>query len=188
MKMVKGILYVFKNFRRILRSARLFKDRRYEEIISIAHADLENKDFDFLSIRNLSFAYAYIGKSDTGFEYFRMLIPQLRDKRLLTKGINYFVLPEWKRENYDKVVERCEYLRQTETGLSGKEVVYKYLLAGYFNNEDYKMVLRTHESAVSEFSNDNDLIEVSNKYKERALAGIEKAGSSGGPPGADIST
>jgi hypothetical protein len=101
------ILYLIRNFPRIILTAKLFHQRNFFAIIEKSKSWIEKDSNDFLSIRNLAFANAYLGNSDEGFKYIESIISNISSDSLIMKILLIFVYPEVKKENYRKVIQRC---------------------------------------------------------------------------------
>jgi hypothetical protein len=104
---IKALFILFTSAHRIILVSRLFKEKKYNEIVCHSKKWLDKNETDFIAIRSISFAYAYIGKSDEGFIYLSRIIHQVKSDKLIEKFIEYFIYPEVKKRNFNTVFYRC---------------------------------------------------------------------------------
>jgi hypothetical protein len=100
-------LYLVRNFSRILATARLFHQKKFSDIIKKSRGWLKKDNKDFLAIRNIAFANAYLGNFDEGFEYIKSIISGIYSDSLIEKILLFFVYPEIAKGNYKKAIQRC---------------------------------------------------------------------------------
>jgi hypothetical protein len=106
---VKALIYIIFNFNRLLITSVLFKKKKYEKIIKLSKKWLAKNSNDFLSIRNIAFAYVYLDKTVDGFEYIKKIIPKIKSRKLIGKLMKYFLYYDFNNGNYDIVIDRCIY-------------------------------------------------------------------------------
>jgi hypothetical protein len=123
----KGFIYTITNIPRIIITGKLFSKRKYNEILEISKKWLNKKNDDFLARMNIAYAYTYIGKSDEGFEYVKELIRETKSDSFIEKMMRYFIYPEFKKRNYDKIIYRCSYFNNNEMSQETKNKINKVL-------------------------------------------------------------
>ena len=119
---IKGILFIIINLSKLILTGKLFSRKKYNEIIEInklwlkdnntKNENFNKKGLDFFARRNIAIAYVYIEKSDEGFEYLREIINKIKSDSLIEKMMRYFIYPEFKNKNYDKIIYRCSYFNK----------------------------------------------------------------------------
>ena len=111
------------NFRRIYKTAKLFTKKEYGKIIDDSKEYMEKKPDDFLSLHSISFAYAYIGKFDEGFEYLKNILPNISSDKFVEKCMRFYVYHEYNNKCYEKVIYRCSFFNsQKISELSRKKI------------------------------------------------------------------
>jgi tetratricopeptide (TPR) repeat protein len=126
-KKIKVFIYIIINLPKLIIAGKLFSKQKYNEIIEISKKWLDKKNDDFFARRNIAIAYAYIGKSDEGFEYVKELIQKTKSDTFIEKMLRYFIYPEFKSKNYDKIIYRCSYFNNDEMSEYSKNKINKII-------------------------------------------------------------
>ena len=97
----------------------LFNKLRFNEVIEINKIWLENnmknkikfkkKGIDFFTRLNIAKAYAYLEKSDEGFEYIIEIVKKITSEKLIEEIFRYFIYPEFKKNKFHEIIYRCSY-------------------------------------------------------------------------------
>jgi len=131
-KRIKVFIYIIANLPKFIITGRLFSKQKYDEIIKLSKKWLnKNEGDDFLARRNIGIAYVYLGKSDEGFEYIKEIIQETKKDSLIEKMMRYFIYPEFKNKNYDKIIYRCSYFTNNKMSQETKNKINKIISDAY---------------------------------------------------------
>lgn len=120
---LKGLVIIVINLPKIITDGKLFSKQKYHELIKISKKWLNKKGDSFLPSICIAYLYAHLGKSDEGFEYVKGIIQNTSSDSLVEKFLRYFVYPEFKKKNYDKIIHRCSYfINEKITQKTGKKI------------------------------------------------------------------
>lgn len=123
--LLKRLIYIIINLPNLIVVSRLFSDQKYDEIIKISKNKLDKKSDDLIAKRNIAIAYVYTGKADEGFEYIKGLINDMKSNSAIERMLQYFIYPEFKNKNYDKIIYRCSYFNDDKMSQESKNKINK---------------------------------------------------------------
>jgi tetratricopeptide (TPR) repeat protein len=126
MNKIKKVFYLFLNIKRIYVSSVLMNKGKYNEVIEISKKRLERKSNDFISIRNIAYSYAYLGKLDEGFDYIKEILPNISSDRLIKKLLSFFIYPELNQHN-NVILYRCSFFNNEKITKLTKEEINKLI-------------------------------------------------------------
>jgi len=138
---ILGIIYIIINLNNIFTVSKLFQKEKYNEIIDICKRWLNKKEDDILAKRSIAIAYAYIGKTDEGFDFIKEMIQKTKSNKGIEEIMQYFIYPEFKKKNYDKIIYRCSYFTNERMSQEVKDKINKIISEAHrLERESFKTI------------------------------------------------